>query len=107
MRLYEPVVPLVAALEVVGDRRPPRRSSSSPCRYSCTSAPSSCRRCDEGSLFYMPTTMPGISIGEAQKLLQVTDRVDQAVPGGRARARQGGARRDQPPIPRRSRCSRR
>jgi Cu(I)/Ag(I) efflux system membrane protein CusA/SilA len=28
---------------------------------------------DEGSLLYMPTTMPGISIGEAQKLLQVTD----------------------------------
>ncbi len=30
---------------------------------------------DEGSLFYMPTTMPGISITEARKLLQVTDRI--------------------------------
>jgi len=30
---------------------------------------------DEGSLFYMPSTMPGISIGEAQRLLQVTDRI--------------------------------
>jgi len=30
---------------------------------------------DEGSLFYMPTTMPGISITEAQKILQVTDRI--------------------------------
>jgi Cu(I)/Ag(I) efflux system membrane protein CusA/SilA len=30
---------------------------------------------DEGTLFYMPTTMPGISITEAQRLLQVTDRV--------------------------------
>jgi Cu(I)/Ag(I) efflux system membrane protein CusA/SilA len=30
---------------------------------------------DEGTLFYMPTTMPGISVGEAQKLLQVTDRI--------------------------------
>jgi Cu(I)/Ag(I) efflux system membrane protein CusA/SilA len=30
---------------------------------------------DEGSLFYMPSTMPGISITEAQKLLQVTDRI--------------------------------
>jgi Cu(I)/Ag(I) efflux system membrane protein CusA/SilA len=30
---------------------------------------------DEGALFYMPSTMPGISIGEAQKLLQVTDRI--------------------------------
>ena len=30
---------------------------------------------DEGAVFYMPSTMPGISIGEAQRLLQVTDRV--------------------------------
>ena len=50
---------------------------------------------DEGSLFYMPTTMPGISIGEAQKLLQVQRPRDQAVPRGRSRARQGGARRDE------------
>jgi copper/silver efflux system protein len=30
---------------------------------------------DEGSLLYMPSTMPGISIAESQKLLEVTDRV--------------------------------
>jgi Cu(I)/Ag(I) efflux system membrane protein CusA/SilA len=30
---------------------------------------------DEGSLLYMPTTMPGISIAEAQRILQVTDRI--------------------------------
>ena len=30
---------------------------------------------DEGALLYMPSTMPGISIAEAQKLLQVTDRI--------------------------------
>jgi len=30
---------------------------------------------EEGSLLYMPTTMPGISITEAQKILQVTDRI--------------------------------
>ena len=35
---------------------------------------------DEGSLFYMPTTMPGISITEAQKLLQVTDRIIRQFP---------------------------
>ena len=29
----------------------------------------------EGSLLYMPSTMPGISITEAQRLLQVTDRI--------------------------------
>jgi copper/silver efflux system protein len=30
---------------------------------------------DEGSILYMPSTMPGISIAEAQKVLQVTDRI--------------------------------
>jgi copper/silver efflux system protein len=35
---------------------------------------------DEGSLFYMPTTMPGISVAEAQKLLQVTDRIIKSFP---------------------------
>jgi len=35
---------------------------------------------DEGALFYMPTTMPGISITEAQKLLQVSDRIIKQFP---------------------------
>jgi Cu(I)/Ag(I) efflux system membrane protein CusA/SilA len=35
---------------------------------------------DEGPLLYMPTTMPGISIGEAQKLLQVTERIIKRFP---------------------------
>jgi Cu(I)/Ag(I) efflux system membrane protein CusA/SilA len=30
---------------------------------------------DEGAILYMPSTMPGISIGEAQRLLQNTDRI--------------------------------
>lgn len=32
-------------------------------------------RVDEGALLYMPSTMPGISIAESQKLLQVTDQI--------------------------------
>ncbi len=35
---------------------------------------------DEGSILYMPSTMPGISIGEAQRLLQVTDRIIKGFP---------------------------
>jgi len=35
---------------------------------------------DEGSLFYMPTTMPGISITKAQHLLQTTDRIIKQFP---------------------------
>jgi copper/silver efflux system protein len=34
----------------------------------------------EEALFYMPSTMPGISIGEAQRTLQVTDRLIKAFP---------------------------
>jgi copper/silver efflux system protein len=35
---------------------------------------------DEGALFYMPTTMPGISVAAAQKLLQTTDRIIKSFP---------------------------
>jgi len=35
---------------------------------------------EEGSVLYMPSTMPGISITEAQKLLQVTDRIIKQFP---------------------------
>ncbi|MBE9553136.1 MAG: efflux RND transporter permease subunit, partial [Proteobacteria bacterium] len=35
---------------------------------------------DEGAIFYMPTTMPGISITEAQRLVQVTDRIIKQFP---------------------------
>jgi Cu(I)/Ag(I) efflux system membrane protein CusA/SilA len=35
---------------------------------------------NEGSLFYMPTTMPGISITQAQQVLQVTDRIIRQFP---------------------------
>src|SRR5437764_4992122 len=35
---------------------------------------------DEGSLLYMPTTMPGISIAEAQRLLRGTDEVIKRFP---------------------------
>ncbi|MEM7017508.1 MAG: CusA/CzcA family heavy metal efflux RND transporter, partial [Pseudomonadota bacterium] len=35
---------------------------------------------DEGDLMYMPTTYPGISIGEARELLQHTDKLVRSVP---------------------------
>ncbi len=35
---------------------------------------------DEGSLLYMPTTMPGLSITEAKRLLQTTDRIIKQFP---------------------------
>ncbi len=44
----------------------------------------------EGSLLYMPTTVPGISVAEAQQLLQTMDKQLHAVPRGGAGVRQGG-----------------
>ena len=35
---------------------------------------------DEGDLMYMPTTLPGLSIGKAQELLQQTDRLIRKTP---------------------------
>ncbi len=35
---------------------------------------------DEGDLLYMPTTLPGISIGKARQLLQQTDKMIKTVP---------------------------
>ena len=35
---------------------------------------------DEGAILYMPTTMPGISIAEAQRVLQATDRIIKQFP---------------------------
>ena len=35
---------------------------------------------DEGTILYMPTTLPGISVGQAQQLLQATDRVIRQFP---------------------------
>ncbi len=35
---------------------------------------------EEGSILYMPSTAPGISLTEAQKVLQVTDRIIKQFP---------------------------
>lgn len=79
MRLYEPVVRwtlrwkkqvIVAALVIVAMTIPLFW------RLGSEYIPSF----DEGSLLYMPTTMPGVSIAESQKLLQVTDRILKSFP---------------------------
>ncbi len=55
---------------------------------------------EEGSLLYMPSTMPGISIGEAQKLLQVTDRLLKQFPEvDRALGKAGRAETSTDPAP--------
>ena len=85
---------VVAALEVDGHRRRPPSSSWSTVPVFQKLGSEFMPPLDEGSLFYMPTTMPGISVTEAQKLLQVTDRIIKEFPGGRPGAREGGTGRD-------------
>ena len=45
-----------------------------------SSAPSSCPTLDEGTLLYMPTTLPGISVTKAGELLQTQDRIIKSFP---------------------------
>ena len=47
---------------------------------------------DEGTLLFMPSTLPGISITEAQRLLQVQDQIIRRISRSRARVRKGGSR---------------
>jgi len=47
----------------------------------------------EEALFYMPSTMLGISIAEAQRTLQLTDRLIKGVPRSAPRAGQSRPRR--------------
>ena len=49
---------------------------------------------NEGTLLYMPTTLPGISVTKAAELLQTQDRIIKTFPGGRLGLRQGRPRRD-------------
>ena len=49
---------------------------------------------NEGTLFYMPTTLPGISVTKAAELLQTQDRIIKSFPGSRVGLRQGRPRLD-------------
>ncbi len=74
MRLYEPVVAwalrwkwlvIVGAVALVGVTVPVYQRLGSEFMPPL----------DEGALLFMPTTLPGISIGEAQRLMQMQDRI--------------------------------
>ena len=45
-----------------------------------SSAASSCRALDEGDLLYMPSALPGLSVGKISELLQQTDRLIASFP---------------------------
>ena len=47
---------------------------------------------NEGTLMFMPTTLPGLSVTKAGELLQTQDKIIKIVPGGGIRVRQGRPR---------------
>ena len=53
----------------------------------------SCRKSDEGSILYMPTTLPGLPNREAGWIVQQMDKKLKALPGSRARLRKDWPRR--------------
>ena len=56
---------------------------------------------NEGTLFYMPTTLPGISVTKAAELLQTQDKIIKIFPGGRlGLGQRRDARRPPPTRPR-------
>ena len=61
---------------------------------------------NEGTILFMPTAVPGMSIGEATRILQVQDRLLKAIPEvATVFGKAGGAETPTDPAP--SRCSRR
>ena len=60
---------------------------------------------NEGAILYMPTTLPGISIAQAKRVLQATDLILRQFPEVDQVLGKAGAPRP-PPIRRRSPCSR-
>ena len=61
---------------------------------------------NEGTLLYMPASLPGMSVTKAAELLQTQDKIIKSFPEvARSTARPGA--RTPRPIRRRSRCSRR
>ena len=57
---------------------------------------------NEGTLLYMPTTLPGISLEETQRLLEIQDRILKTFPRSSAYSAKPGVRRP-PRTPRRFR----
>ena len=44
---------------------------------------------NEGTILFMPTAVPGMSIEEATRILQIQDRLLHSIPGSGSRFRQG------------------
>ena len=93
--VYRPVIQAVLQGQDAHHRRGARRCSAvSALAGAAARHASSCRTSNEGTLFYMPTTLPGISVTKAAELLQTQDRIIKTFPGSRVRLRQGRPRLD-------------
>ena len=104
--LYRPVIRVVLKRTLADHRIVARRSWPAPwCRLSRIGS-EFMPNLDEGTLLYMPTTLPGLSVTKAAELLQTQNKHHQVVPRGRVGLGQGGPRAAPRPIRRRWKCSR-
>ena len=89
--LYRPVIRGV--LKAQDPHDPARAASRSrpPSGRRANSDRSSCRSSNEGTLMYMPTTLPGLSVTKAAELLADAGPDHQVLSGGRIGLRQGRA----------------
>ena len=92
-RLYEPPCRFVLRHAKAHHRRGGADGRGRPSRSICSWARSSCRRLSEGTLLYMPSTLPGISRDRGPAHLQVQDQLMRTVPGSGPGVRQGRAGR--------------
>jgi Cu(I)/Ag(I) efflux system membrane protein CusA/SilA len=100
-----PGLPVRAAASEGGDRggaRDPRRVAAALLPLGSEFMPP----LNEGSILYMPTTLPGISVGEAQRAARDPGPDPGRLSRGGARLRQGRPRGHRRPTRRPSRCSR-
>ena len=79
IKLYRPVVEMAVRLRLGGDRRGHCRCGADVPVFQRLGS-EFMPPLNEGTLLYMPTTLPGISLAEAQRLLEIQDRVLKTFP---------------------------
>ena len=105
--LYRPLIALVLRAKTADHPARARQCWSPPPGPRCELGSEFMPTLNEGTLLYMPVTLPGLSVTKAAELLQTQDRIIKSFPGGRQRCSARPAAPPPRPTRRRSRCSRR
>ena len=104
--IYRPVIRTALRYKAATIADRDRGAARSACGRQCGSAANSCRTLNEGTLFYMPTTLPGLSVTKAARAAANPEQDHQDLPRGRPRCGARPGARARRPTRRRPRCSR-